>query len=80
MSYGVDGRSNAATHNYKWVPGSNVKMTNVVYFDLCLGAAHSKHWSKYAFSHFSHEKCKKGENEEREGKMRQKHVFGACTQ
>ena len=31
----------------------------VVYFDQCLGAVRSKHWSKYAFSCFLHEKCRK---------------------
>ena len=27
-------------------------LTDVVYFDQHLGAAHSKCWSKYPFSHF----------------------------
>ena len=31
----------------------------VVYFEQCLDAAHLKHWSKYAFSHFLHEKYRK---------------------
>ena len=31
----------------------------VVYFDQHLGAAHYNSWSKYAFSHFLREKCKK---------------------
>ena len=34
----------------------------VVFFDQHLGAAHSKHWSKYAFQCFSHKKQKKQEN------------------
>ena len=34
-----------------------------VYFDHHLGAAHSKHWSKYAFSTFFSKKLKKEEKE-----------------
>ena len=32
-----------------------------MYFDQRLGAVHSKHWLKNAFSHFSHKKIKKEE-------------------
>ena len=32
----------------------------VVYFDLHLGAVHSKHWSNYAFSMFFVQKAEKG--------------------
>ena len=30
------------------------------YVDQCLGALHSKYWSKYAFSHFWQKKLTKG--------------------
>ena len=42
---------------------------NVVYFDECLGAAHSKCLSKYAF-------WMKNVKKEEEGQMGKKHVFG----
>ena len=42
--------------------GIDTGLRAVVYFDQCLGAAHSKHWLKYSFSMFfvlKAEKCKK---------------------
>ena len=38
--------------SYSWFFYPQTLNFPVVYFWQCLGAAHSKHWSKYAFSHF----------------------------
>ena len=46
----------------------------VVYFNQCLGAAHSKCWCKYAFFIFCRKNVKMKKNKEKQAKMRQKRV------
>ena len=35
-----------------WYFLKSLESSNVVYFNQCLGTAHTKHWSKYDFSTF----------------------------
>ena len=54
----------------------NVVPMIVVYFDQCLGAVHSKHWSEYAFSmYFLQKKLKKEEKAKKIGAKLCKKTF-----
>ena len=55
--------------------------TGFVYFNPCLGPAHSERWSKYAFSTFLSKKAEKGRKSKKfDAKFRKKLFFFSLHQ